>query len=497
MVTFKSLHLAAPLLRALEESAYHTPTPIQAQAIPPALEGRDLLGCAQTGTGKTAAFALPILQRLTAHRHAAHATDGAHGPRSPRVLVLAPTRELATQINESFATYGAHTGIVSTVIFGGVSQHHQVIALKRGVDVLVATPGRLIDLMQQRLVRLDAVETFVLDEADRMLDMGFIEPVRRIAKALTARKQTMLFSATMPKEIVQLAESLLKNPVRVAVTPVASTVPKIDQSVYMVSQARKQALLTHLLREGNIVRAIVFTRTKHGADRVSVKLNRVGISADAIHGNKAQNRRQRALEGFRNGTTRVLVATDIAARGIDIDGVTHVFNVDLPDEPESYVHRIGRTARSGATGTAIAFCDAEERGNLRDIEKLIGKPIRAITTLPVEVDAVAREVDASGALAQTKSHGSGQSHSRGGGHGRSQPRAQRGGAPRHDSKKTKKSGDRRDAGSTKGEHRAASAAPAKEHHAAHPKHPTHPTAAAAAAPPRVRAPQSWRRATGR
>ncbi len=347
------------------------PTPIQAKAIPPILEGKDLLGCAQTGTGKTAAFALPILHQLMN----APVDKTRRGPVLPRVLVLSPTRELATQIGESFATYGRHTGLNHTVIFGGVSQFHQVRALQRGVDILVATPGRLMDLMEQRHVNLSAVKVFVLDEADRMLDMGFIQPIRRIASAVPAGRQTLLFSATMPKEIMHLADSLLKNPVKVAVAPVASTAALIEQSVYMVQRERKPALLEHLLNDPAVTRVLVFTRTKHGADRLMKRLIQSGVPSDAIHGNKAQNARQRALDQFRSGRSRVLVATDVAARGLDVDGITHVFNYDLPNEPESYVHRIGRTGRAGASGMAISFCDSEERGFLRDIERLTGKRI--------------------------------------------------------------------------------------------------------------------------
>jgi ATP-dependent RNA helicase RhlE len=384
LLQFSSLGLADPILRALNTEGYTTPTPIQAQAIPPVMEGRDLLGCAQTGTGKTAAFALPILHRL-----AAQPVDKARrGPALPRVLVLSPTRELATQIGESFAAYGRHTGLTHTVIFGGVSQFHQVKALQRGVDILVATPGRLIDLMEQRLVNLSAVRVLVLDEADRMLDMGFIQPIRRIVAALPdpRSRQTLLFSATMPREIMHLADSLLRDPVKVAVTPVSSAVPLIEQSLYMVQRNSKQALLERLLDSPEVARAVVFTKTKHGADRVARRLARAGVSSDAIHGNKAQNQRTRALDAFRSGRVRVLVATDVAARGLDVDGITHVFNFDLPMEPEAYVHRIGRTGRAGATGVAVSFCDNEERGLLRDIEKLTGKAVprrETPTDLPV------------------------------------------------------------------------------------------------------------------
>lgn len=375
---FSDLKLSSALLAVLAEEGYTTPTPIQAQAIPHILEGKDMLGCAQTGTGKTAAFALPILDRLMAQP----IDKNRRGPVLARVLILSPTRELATQIAESISTYGRNTPLNYAVIYGGVSQFHQVRALQRGVDIIVATPGRLMDLMEQGYVKLDNINTFILDEADRMLDMGFIHPIRRIASALPAKRQTLLFSATMPKPIMHLADSLLNKPVKVAVTPVASAAPLVEQKVYMVPHPGKQSLLRHLIEESDIRRAIVFTRTKHGADRVSKRLNADGIASDAIHGNKAQNARQRALEALRAGRTRVLVATDVAARGIDVDGITHVFNYDIPDEPESYVHRIGRTGRAGATGIAISFCDRDEVGSLRDIERLTGKRVTAITTLP-------------------------------------------------------------------------------------------------------------------
>jgi ATP-dependent RNA helicase RhlE len=377
-VPFSSLGLSNSILTALHEEGYDTPTPIQAQSIPPILSGRDVLGCAQTGTGKTAAFALPIIHRLMTEE----VDKTKRGTAMVRALIVCPTRELATQIGESIATYGRHAGLRHAVIYGGVKQFHQVKAIQRGVDVLVATPGRLIDLMEQGLVHLQSVRVLVLDESDRMLDMGFINPIRRIASQIPAGRQTLLFSATMPREIVRLAESLLKDPVRVSVTPVASAVPLIDQSVYMVPRIKKMALLEHLINEGNVQRAVVFTRTKHGADKLGRRLERSGITSQAIHGNKAQNQRERALAAFRTGRSRVLVATDVAARGLDVDGITHVFNFDLPNEPEAYVHRIGRTGRAGATGVAISFCDGEERAYLRDIEKLTGKKIPAITQLP-------------------------------------------------------------------------------------------------------------------
>ncbi len=378
MKHFSALALSEPILRALAEEGYDIPTPIQAKAIPPALEGKDLLGCAQTGTGKTAAFALPILHRL----QAMPANPSRHGQKFPRALILSPTRELASQIGQSFATYGRHTGLTHTTVYGGVSQFNQVRALHRGVDILVATPGRLLDLMQQRVVVLREVNVLVLDEADRMLDMGFIAPIRQIAAALPSPRQTLMFSATMPREITHLAESLLHHPVKVMVTPVASTVPLTEQLVYRVPRGRKPALLEHLLAEKHVTRALVFIRTKHHADRLCRMLVQRGISAVAIHGNKSQSQRERALAGFRAGHARVLVATDVAARGLDVDGITHVFNFDLPHEPEAYVHRIGRTGRAGATGIAIGFCDPDESDLLHAIEKLTGKRIPLITDLP-------------------------------------------------------------------------------------------------------------------
>ena len=367
-LSFSELALVEPIQRALRAENYEHPTPIQAQAIPYLLAGRDLLGIAQTGTGKTAAFALPILQHLAANRVPA--------PRnSMRALVLTPTRELALQIADSFRSYGRHMGLRTAVIFGGVSQGPQVDALRRGIDILVATPGRLLDLHQQGHVRYDGVSVFVLDEADRMLDMGFIRDIRRIVPLLPKTRQSLLFSATMPDEINRLIGTLLKEPVRVEVTPAATTVERIDQRVMFVDAGNKRALLASLLGDKTIARALVFTRTKHGANRVAEGLTKGGIGAEAIHGNKSQSQRQRALGNFRDGRTRVLVATDIAARGIDIDGITHVINFELPNVPESYVHRIGRTARAGADGIAISFCDHSEKGFLRDIEKVTRQKI--------------------------------------------------------------------------------------------------------------------------
>jgi ATP-dependent RNA helicase RhlE len=375
VTSFTELGLSEPLCRALASEGYQTPTPIQAQAIPLLLQGSDLLGIAQTGTGKTAAFALPILQRLSAAHHTRQ-------PKSVRALILAPTRELAVQIGESFATYGRNMHFKHAVILGGVSQNAQVKALMKGVDVLVATPGRLLDLAKQHAVHLDKVELFVLDEADRMLDMGFIRDIRRIAALVPKKRQTLLFSATMPADVAELAASLLHNPSRVEVTPQKVTVDLIEQRVMFSDSDGKRRLLLDLLADKALERVIVFTRTKHRANRISDILDQAGVSSDALHGNKSQNARQRALERFRRGEARVLVATDIAARGIDIDGITHVINFELPNEPESYVHRIGRTARAGATGIAISLCDATEMGFLRDIEKLTRKQLTVVGNTP-------------------------------------------------------------------------------------------------------------------
>lgn len=364
-MSFQELGLAAPLLRAVVSEGYTTPTPIQSQAIPHVMAGRDLLGCAQTGTGKTAAFALPILHRLT---HAGNPPRGSG--RRIRVLILAPTRELALQIGESFRVYGAHTPLRQTVVFGGVSQNPQTRALKHGVDILIATPGRLVDLMNQGYIDLSAVQTFVLDEADRMLDMGFLPDLRRVIAKLPARRQTLLFSATMPDPIARLADTILHNPIRVRVAPVRATTELIEQSVVFVPRAEKTRLLAKFLTTRSVARALVFTRTKHGADRVARQLQRAGIEADAIHGNKSQGARQRTLADFKENRIQVLVATDIAARGIDVEGVSHVLNFELPNEPETYVHRIGRTGRAGASGMAISLCDVEERPYLKAIERL-------------------------------------------------------------------------------------------------------------------------------
>lgn len=372
-MSFSKLAIIEPILEALASEGYTSPTPIQQQAIPIVLQRRDLLGCAQTGTGKTAAFAIPVLQLLSEQR-----------PLKPgiKTLILTPTRELAIQINESFAAYGKNLNIKSTVVFGGVSQHSQVMALKRGIDVLIATPGRLLDLMNQNIVSLRQLEIFILDEADRMLDMGFIHDVKKIISRLPAKRQTLFFSATMPGEIQKLADSLLTDPVQVEVSPPSSTVDKIDQSLYFTNKADKPKLLKHLLEAKNINTALVFTRTKHGADKVVKYLQAAKVNSAAIHGNKSQNARQKALNDFKNGDLRVLVATDIAARGIDIDELSYVFNFDLPNVPETYVHRIGRTGRAGNSGMAIAFCDAEERIELRDIQKVIAKTIPVVDLHP-------------------------------------------------------------------------------------------------------------------
>jgi len=368
-MSFENLNLIEPITRALKTEGYTTPTPIQEQAIPIILQHKDLLGCAQTGTGKTAAFAIPILQLLYQDRlqHKEQKTI--------KALILTPTRELAIQIDESFAAYGKHTGLKHLVIYGGVSQNPQTDALKRGVDILVATPGRLLDLMNQRFVHLEHIRMLVLDEADRMLDMGFVHDVKKIISKIPSKRQTLFFSATMPNEIQQLANTILTRPEKVEVTPVSSTADTIQQSLFYVEKSDKRALLIHLLKDKAIKTALVFTRTKHGADKVVKDLIRVGITAEAIHGNKSQNARQRALSNFKNRTTRVLIATDIAARGIDIDELTHVINYELPNIPETYVHRIGRTGRAGLNGIALSFCDEEEIEFLKDIHKLIAKQI--------------------------------------------------------------------------------------------------------------------------
>ena len=372
---FQSLKIIEPILKSLEEEGYSTPTPIQAQAIPLVLEGKDLLGCAQTGTGKTAAFAIPILQLLSANKTY-------DKKRKIRSLIVTPTRELAIQIEESFKAYGRHTGLTCAVIFGGVNQSQQTSILQRGVDILVATPGRLLDLMGQGYVSLKEIEIFVLDEADRMLDMGFIHDVKRLIAVLPRQRQSLFFSATMPPEIVKLASTILINPTKVEVTPVSSTADTIKQYVFFVDRENKNALLLDVLDDDKIKTALVFTRTKHGADKVVKVLLKHNITAEAIHGNKGQNARQRALTNFKAQTTRVLVATDIAARGIDVDDLEFVINFEISNIAETYVHRIGRTGRAGAKGTALSFCDAEEKVYLNDIERLISKRIPVIENHP-------------------------------------------------------------------------------------------------------------------
>ncbi|MFI5160406.1 MAG: DEAD/DEAH box helicase [Sphingobacteriales bacterium] len=405
-MSFENLKLIEPILRALKTEGYTTPTPIQQQAIPIVLQNRDLLGCAQTGTGKTAAFAIPILQLLYQDRlqHKEQKTI--------KALILTPTRELAIQIDESFAAYGRHTGLKHLVIFGGVSQNPQTDALRRGVDILVATPGRLLDLMNQRFVHLEHIKMLVLDEADRMLDMGFVHDVKKIIAKVPARRQTLFFSATMPNEIQQLANSILHNPEKVEVTPPSSTADTIQQELYYVEKGDKKALLIHLLKDKGIKTALVFTRTKHGADKVVKDLTRVGITAEAIHGNKSQNARQRALSNFKNRTTRVLIATDIAARGIDIDELTHVINYELPNIPETYVHRIGRTGRAGASGIAFSFCDAEEIDFLKDIHKLISKqiPVNEEHPYPMSPNFVAKKMEPAKASSAQRHHPAGGGH---------------------------------------------------------------------------------------
>jgi ATP-dependent RNA helicase RhlE len=380
---FKALNIIEPILRAIAVEGYKTPTPIQEQAIPIVLKGKDLLGCAQTGTGKTAAFAVPILQILTANKP--------EGKRKIRSLILTPTRELAIQIDESFKAYGRYTKLKSVVIFGGVSQYPQTQYLKDGVDIVIATPGRLLDLMNQKFLSLQDVEIFVLDEADRMLDMGFIHDIKKVLAVLPKKRQSLFFSATMPAEIIKLAGTILHEPSHVSVTPISSTVDTIDQFVYFVDKGNKNALLVDILKNKDIRTALVFTRTKHGADKVVKVLRNYNITAEAIHGNKAQNARQRALTNFKAQTTRVLVATDIAARGIDVSDLEYVINYEISNIAEMYVHRIGRTGRAGARGTSYSFCDAEERPFLRDVEKLIAKKIPVIEDHPYPFTGIVQE----------------------------------------------------------------------------------------------------------
>ena len=461
-MTFNELNLIDPLLKALTEEGYTTPTPIQQQAIPHVLEGHDLLGVAQTGTGKTAAFTVPILQLL--HRSAQLEKQA---PRRIRCLVLTPTRELAIQINESFGAYGRHLSqIRHTVIFGGVGQNPQVAQLQRGVEVLIATPGRLLDLMNQGFVDLRGVEIFVLDEADRMLDMGFINDIKRILPKLPAKRQTLFFSATMPGQIQELAATILRpNPVRVAVTPVSSTAETVTQSVFLVEGNNKPALLRHVLTDKAIRRVLVFTRTKHGADKVVKALAQYEIVAEAIHGNKSQNHRQRALANFKAGSTRVLVATDIAARGIDVDELTHVINYEIPNEPETYVHRIGRTGRAGAFGTAFSFVEDEERAYLQDIQKLISRqidlntdhPFATAHVRPVELNGRERIVRPKGPAGRpARSDGRSGGSSQGGGRSGGATGGRSGGGERSERPERSSANSNRPAGGG----RAAAAAPA-------------------------------------
>jgi len=389
-VSFKNLRLIEPILKALDQEGYVTPTQIQEKSIVPILERRDILGCAQTGTGKTAAFTIPILQLMHEHRISTNSKS-----KTIDCLILTPTRELAIQIGESIAAYGRHLSLKHHVIFGGVSQHSQVNAIRNGVDILVATPGRLLDLMQQGHISLSHIKFFVLDEADRMLDMGFIHDVKKVIAKLPVKRQSLFFSATMPTEIKQLSDVLLKDPVKVEVTPVSSTAEIIQQGVYFVDKQDKQDLLINILKDKTIETLLVFTQMKHAADKLSKKLLAHGISAAAIHGNKSQNARQTALENFKNKKVRVLVATDIAARGIDIDQLSHVLNYELPNVPETYVHRIGRTGRAGAAGIALSFCSREEKAFLKDIEKLIKKsiPVMSHQVAPT-TEKIVRDFDA-------------------------------------------------------------------------------------------------------
>lgn len=375
-MTFENLNLIEPILRSLKTEGYTEPTPIQEQAIPVLLKGKDLMGCAQTGTGKTAAFAIPILQLLYEKQ------VPAAGRKQIKALIITPTRELAIQIGESFTAYGKHTGLRHTVIYGGVSQNNQTNALKTGIDILIATPGRLLDLINQRHITLQNIQFFVLDEADRMLDMGFIHDVKKIISKLPAKRQSLFFSATMPPEIQKLAATILVNPVHVDIVPVVATTNLIKQSLYFVDKPDKKSLLIHLLQDKSIETALVFTRTKHGADKVSKDLIKAGIKAAAIHGNKSQGARQDALNNFKSKRTRVLVATDIASRGIDVEQLSHVINYEIPNIPETYIHRIGRTGRAGVDGIALSFCDTEEKEYLRDIHKLMSKPIPVIEDHP-------------------------------------------------------------------------------------------------------------------
>jgi ATP-dependent RNA helicase RhlE len=409
-MTFQDLNLIPQILEALEAEGYTNPTPIQQRAIPILLQKKDLLGCAQTGTGKTAAFAIPILQIL----HQERQPD--KGYRPIKSLILTPTRELAIQIGESFKAYGKNLPLRHTVIFGGVPQKPQEVALKHGVDILVATPGRLVDLINQRIIKLSDIQIFVLDEADRMLDMGFVHEVKRLITLLPKNRQTLFFSATMPPEIATLANTILTNPEKIEVTPVSTTAETIQQCVYYVDKGNKKSLLIHLLQDKNIASVLVFTRTKHGANKIALDINKAGIKADAIHGNKSQNARQKALDDFKNRRSRVLVATDIAARGIDVDDLTHVVNYELPNVPETYVHRIGRTGRAGASGIAISFCEAEEKPYLKDIQKLIARTIPVVEHHPFPMEI--HEVVPAPKVVSPYGNGGGSAHRNSGGGGR-------------------------------------------------------------------------------
>jgi ATP-dependent RNA helicase RhlE len=394
-MSFENLNLIKPLQTALANEGYTIPTPIQQQAIPVILERKDLLGSAQTGTGKTAAFAVPILQILSEERESAKSggTSRHNREKTIKALIITPTRELAVQVGESFSAYGKHTGLKNTVVYGGVSQYAQTDKLRQGVDILIATPGRLLDLVNQNYINLSHIKLLVLDEADRMLDMGFILDVKKIIEKLPAKRQTLFFSATMPPEIVKLARTILTDPVKIEIAPQSKTVEAIKQAVYFVSRPDKKKLLIHILKNENVSSALVFTRTKRGADIVSRFLNDAKIYTDAIHGNKSQSARQRALNNFKSQRTRVLVATDIAARGIDIEKLSHVFNFDIPDYSEIYIHRIGRTGRAGSSGVALSFCDAEERSYLRDINRLIKIPIPIIEDHPYKLNANDTEIN--------------------------------------------------------------------------------------------------------
>jgi len=408
-MTFKDLHIIEPILKAVGEEGYTNPTPIQEQSIPILLKGKDLLGCAQTGTGKTASFAIPILQHIYLDK------QENTGARRIKALIVTPTRELAIQIADSFTTYGKHSGIKNTVIFGGVKQGQQTNALRAGVDVLVATPGRLLDLIQQGFITLKHIEYFVLDEADHMLDMGFIHDIKKVIAQLPQRRQSLFFSATMPKSIIELSGKILGNPEKVTIKPKQATAEKVDQALYFVTKPSKTKLLIHLIEEKKAKSTLVFSRTKHGADKIVKNLIKVGIKAAAIHGNKAQNARQRALNAFKDGALSVLVATDIAARGIDVDDLSLVINFDLPNVPETYVHRIGRTGRAKASGIALSFCDAIEKSDLKEIEKLIKQKVPVISDHPFAHEGVEQAPIEKKAPQKQRSRHSNSQKNRGGG----------------------------------------------------------------------------------